>query len=299
MKKIWWNEVIDTRRTTIIHAAFFCTILFLVVLCSRIFKISAYEIYLGISVLPASLKLPVAFLYRLEISNFVRCLLLAQSFLNIPILFYAALLPTYRIGKENENGMLLYICNGPFGRKDIYYGKLWACCTNYAIVVVSMFFIGVVTAVWGMGFLESVQICVRVYGMLLIMGMFLIHIFSFYCAVKHTYTKSAARVSLCMLLNMAVGCFYLVAMTVIDLFEAKGKIITLNETLGFIFYIFQQFSAVHLCGPGEVYLKFPWVLTAVLISLPIIIETIAGKIFKEKDFGRGCSGTNIETANKE
>lgn len=299
MKKIWWNELIDTKRTTIIHAVFFCTILILFVLCSKVFHINAYEIYLGVSDWPASLKLPIAFLYKLEIPNAVRCLLLVQSALNFPVLFYAALLPAHIIGKENENGMLMYVCNGPFSRKDIFYGKLLACCTNYAVVTAAMFFTGAIMTVWGMDFVSSFLICARVYGMLLVMGMFLIYIFAFYCAVKNTYTHSRIRVFFCLLINMAGGYCYLLAMTVIDVLEARGTIVSLNQTFGFVLYILQQFSAVHLCGPGEIYLKFPWMLVAALFSFIIIIGTISGKIIEGKDFGRECTGTNAETINKD
>lgn len=299
MKKIWWNELIDTKRTTIIHAVFFCTILILFVLCSRIFQINAYQVYMAASDWPASLKLPVAFLYRLEISNSVRCLLLVQSALNIPVLFYAALLPAHIIGKENEKGMLMYVCNGPFSRKEVFYGKILACCTNYAAVTAAMFFAGAISAVWGAGFVSSFLICARVYGMLLIMGIFLIYIAAFYCAVKNAYTHSEIRVFLCLLINMAGGYCYLLAMTVIDAFEAKGKIVSLNQTFGFVLYILQQFSAVHLCGPGEVYLKFPWLLAAALLSFMIIIGTVSGKIIEGKDFGCECRSTITETKNED
>ena len=299
MKKIWWNELIDSKKMTIIHAVFFCTMLVLFVLGSRIFRINAYQIYIAISDWPASLKLPVAFLYRLEISNSVRCLLLVQSVLNIPVLFYAALLPAHMIGKENENGMLMYICNGPFGRKDIFYGKLWACFTNYAVVITAMFFAGAVTAVWGEGFVFSVLICARVYGMLLVMGLFLIYISAFYCTVKKACIRSRNRVFFGILINMIGGYCYLLAMTVIDVLEARGKIVSLNQTFGFVLYILQQFSAVHLCGPGEVYLKFPWLIVAALLSFLIIIGTISGKIIEGKDFGCGRCGANTETKNED
>lgn len=285
MKEVWWNELIDTRKTTIIHAGIFCGVLFLFILLSRIFKVDAYQIYMMISGLPDSLKLSVVYLHKMEVANSVRCMLLAESVLNIPVLFYAALLPVHIIGEEDENGIVAFICNGPFGRKDIFSGKLFACCTNYTLVVAVMFLTGVIMTAPGADFNHSLLVCARVFGMLLVMGLFLIHVVAFYCAVKSAYTRSRDVVFSWMVFNTVAGYFYLILMAAKDVFEAKGEVVELNGVIHLMFYALQRLSAVQLCSPGEVYVEFPWILITVFLSLLIIIGNLSGMIYEKKDFG--------------
>ncbi|MCM1467149.1 MAG: ABC transporter permease [Alistipes sp.] len=285
MKAVWWNESIDTGKTTIIHAGIFCGILFLFVMCGRIFKINAHQIYMMVSELPDSLIAPVDFLQKSEVADPARCLLLAESVLNVPVLFYAALLPTRMIGEENENGTMAFICNGPFGRKDIFSGKLMACCTNYTMVVTAMFLTGAVTAAPGVDFFGSLMICARVFVMLLVTGLSLIHISALYCAAKSAHTCSGGRIFVCMLLNTVMGYFYLILTTAKDVAEAKGKIVVLNKAADLMFYALQRISAVQICAPEEIYVKIPWALVALMLSLLIIIGTLSGVIYEKRDFG--------------
>lgn len=285
MKKVWLSELIDTRRSTFVQVVILCGIMGIFVLGCRIFGMDAYQMYTALDGVPQALKHPLMFLYEFDVSNTVRCFLLIQMVLNIPLLFYAALLPARMIGEENENGTMAFICNGPFRRRELFYGKIFACCTNYAIVILTMFVMCILVTASGTEFMYSFFCCLRVYASVLIMGLFLIHLTALYCSIKNVYTDSAEGVVSWMFLDTIIGYFYLMLMTAKDIFLAKGKIVVVNETIAKGFGMLKNFSVVQLCNPGVVYRRFPWLLMGVLVCIMVITGYLSGRIYEKKEFG--------------
>lgn len=285
MKKILINELIDSRRLLLIHTGIFSGIIFIWILGCRIFEIDMYNLYIGLGTMPSALKTTVSFLYRGTISNPVRSFLLMEMLVNIPVLFYAALLPAHVIGEENENGTMTMICNAPFSRKKIFYGKIIVCLLNYAITVAVMFLLTFVLTISSDGFANSLQACVRVYAFLLIMGIFLIHLTSFYCSIKSAYTPSADNVTLWMCFDTFLGYLYIIIKLAENILEMSGKSAALDDTVSNVFYWIGRLSVVQLCNPADVYINFPWILSIILVISSVVLGLAAGKLYERKEFG--------------
>lgn len=285
MKKIWLNELIDTRKSTIIHGGIFCAIIFIFVLGCRILGVDTYKLYSACSKLPDSLKACFAFMYALDVQNSVRCFLLIQMVINIPMLFYAALLPARVIGEEDENGTMTFICNAPFSRQMIFYGKLLVCVTNYAIVILAMFIMTMLVTFNTSGFVASLAICVRVFVVLFFVGLLLIGISALYCSIKDSSTSSADNVISVMLLNTVLGYFSLMVLMARDFFLAQGRIVVVNKAILKGFEVLEKLSPVQLCNPAVVYMSLSWVFVVVIVFLFIIMGYVSGRIYEKKEFG--------------
>ncbi|MDE6700279.1 MAG: hypothetical protein K2K10_04605, partial [Acetatifactor sp.] len=138
-----------------------------VILCS-ILKIDLSQWYKKLSFLPAAI---------LDIISFWRNKLMPDSqkycmtwlyVANIPLLFYAALLPARLLGEENENGSMAFICNAPFGRKEIFWGKFLTAVTCYGAIIVLMALCSMLMVLPPAVFkIATLKFIVGMYGMLL------------------------------------------------------------------------------------------------------------------------------------
>lgn len=286
MRKIWKEEMLDYRSRLIKVLAEFGGSLLLLTLLGRIFSVNMSELYNSVDILPSALLNIVGFWRNKLLSDAQKIWLTVLLIENIFMLFYAALLPVRFLGEENENGTMAFLCNGPFGRKEIFWGKYIAELTVYSVLTVSLMTISAVVLTPGADSgMRTFGVIAVIYGILYIAGLFLMSVTTFFCTVKKATTCSGDTVVLWGWINVAFGYAYTAVLLIKDILEAGGRIVMLPDTARGLLKGMEKISVVQLCNPYDVYQSFPWRCASGMALAAVILLIVSEKLYRKKQFG--------------
>lgn len=286
MISVWREEFIDYKRDFLRVAAVFAGGMVLFVILCSILKLDLSQCYKKLSFLPAAI---------LDIISFWRNKLMPDSqkycmtwlyVANIPLLFYAALLPARLLGEENENGSMAFICNAPFGRKEIFWGKFLTAVTCYGAIIVLMALCSVLMVLPPAVFkIATLKFIVGMYGMLLAVGLFLMGLTTLYCSLKNAATCSSDGVMFWCFLDVLVGWLYTGIMLMRDMIISLGREIVMPR--GFLtgMNILRNLSFVQWCCPADIYRKFPLQIFVMVLAVSLILFQVSAIIYSGKEFG--------------
>ncbi|MDE7113469.1 MAG: hypothetical protein K2O57_04710, partial [Acetatifactor sp.] len=205
---------------------------------------------------------------------------------NIPLLFYAALLPARLLGEENENGSMAFICNAPFGRKEIFWGKFLTAVTCYGAIIVLMALCSMLMVLPPAVFkIAALKFIVGMYGMLLAVGLFLMGLTTLYCSLKNAATCSSDGVMFWCFLDMLVGWLYTGIMLMRDMIISLGREIVMPQGLLTGMNIIRNLSFVQWCCPADIYRKFPLQIFVMVLAVSLILFQVSAIIYSGKEFG--------------
>lgn len=286
MISVWREEFIDYKRNFLrVVAVFAGGMVLFVILCS-ILKLDLSQWYKKLSFLPAAI---------LDIISFWRNKLMPDSqkycmtwlyVANIPLLFYAALLPARLLGEENENGSMAFICNAPFGRKEIFWGKFLTAVTCYGAIIVLMALCSMLMVLPPAVFkIAALKFIVGMYGMLLAVGLFLMGLTTLYCSLKNAATCSSDGVMLWCLLDVLVGWLYTGIMLMRDMIISLGREIVMPQGLLTGMNVLRNLSFVQWCCPADIYRKFPLQIFVMVLAVSLILFQVSAIIYSGKEFG--------------
>ncbi|MDE6016415.1 MAG: hypothetical protein K2H41_12085 [Acetatifactor sp.] len=286
MISVWREEFIDYKRNFLrVVAVFAGGMVLFVILCS-ILKLDLSQWYKKLSFLPAAI---------LDIISFWRNKLMPDSqkycmtwlyVANIPLLFYAALLPARLLGEENENGSMAFICNAPFGRKEIFWGKFLTAVTCYGAIIVLMALCSMLMVLPPAVFkIAALKFIVGMYGMLLAVGLFLMGLTTLYCSLKNAATCSSDGVMFWCFLDMLVGWLYTGIMLMRDMIISLGREIVMPQGLLTGMNIIRNLSFVQWCCPADIYRKFPLQIFVMVLAVSLILFQVSAIIYSGKEFG--------------
>lgn len=286
MISVWREEFIDYKRNFLrVVAVFAGGMVLFVILCS-ILKLDLSQWYKKLSFLPAAL---------LDIISFWRNKLMPDSqkycmtwlyVANIPLLFYAALLPARLLGEENENGSMAFICNAPFGRKEIFWGKFLTAVTCYGAIIVLMALCSMLMVLPPAVFkIATLKFIVGMYGMLLAVGLFLMGVTTLYCSLKNAATCSSDGVMLWCFLDVLVGWLYTGIMLMRDMIISLGREIVMPQGLLTGMNVLRNLSFVQWCCPADIYRKFPLQIFVMVLAVSLILFQVSAIIYSGKEFG--------------
>lgn len=286
MISVWREEFIDYKRNFLrVVAVFAGGMVLFVILCS-ILKLDLSQWYKKLSFLPAAI---------LDIISFWRNKLMPDSqkycmtwlyVANIPLLFYAALLPARLLGEENENGSMAFICNAPFGRKEIFWGKFLTAVTCYGAIIVLMALCSMLMVLPPAVFkIATLKFIVGMYGMLLAVGLFLMGLTTLYCSLKNAATCSSDGVMLWCLLDVLVGWLYTGIMLMRDMIISLGREIVMPQGLLTGMNVLRNLSFVQWCCPADIYRKFPLQIFVMVLAVSLILFQVSAIIYSGKEFG--------------
>lgn len=286
MISVWREEFIDYKRNFLrVVAVFAGGMVLFVILCS-ILKLDLSQWYKKLSFLPAAI---------LDIISFWRNKLMPDSqkycmtwlyVANIPLLFYAALLPARLLGEENENGSMAFICNAPFGRKEIFGGKFLTAVTCYGAIIVLMALCSMLMVLPPAVFkIATLKFIVGMYGMLLAVGLFLMGVTTLYCSLKNAATCSSDGVMLWCFLDVLVGWLYTGIMLMRDMIISLGREIVMPQGLLTGMNVLRNLSFVQWCCPADIYRKFPLQIFVMVLAVSLILFQVSAIIYSGKEFG--------------
>lgn len=286
MKYIWQAEMADCRGKLLRAVIGFAGSMVIFLLLCRILKIDLNSCYKKISVLPDSLCDIVGFWKNKLILDSQKYWMTWMCVVNIPLLLYAAILPARLLGEEEENGTMAFICNGPFGRKEIFWGKLLTGVTCYGVVLAVMAVSTMVIALPGIrSKLVVAGFILKMCLMLFITGVFLMALTTVYCSIKRAYTCSADGVLVWFLVDTIIGYLYTVIMLVRDLITVSGRTVLLPKFLLKLLDYFKYVSVIQWCYPADVQSKFPWFIACFELVLAVVLILLSVKIYGKKEFG--------------
>lgn len=286
MISVWREEFIDYKRKFLGAVVIFVGGMMLFVLLCSILEIDMSRSYKKLSFLPAALCEIVSFWRNKLMLDTQKYCMTWLYIADIPLLFYAALLPARLLGEENENGTMAFICNSPFGRKEIFWGKFATAVTCYGAVISLMALFSMLLILPDTAFkLNTLGFIVGMYGMLLVVGIFLMAVTSLYCSLKGAATCSTDNVILWCFVDTLVGWLYAGVMLMRDLVVASGRVVSLPQ--GFVkgMQVIRQLSFVQWCCPADIYSAFPWHIMIPAAAATLIILPVSAIIYGKKEFG--------------
>lgn len=286
MISVWREEFIDYKRGFLRAMAVFAGgMVFFVILCS-ILKIDLNQWQKKLVFLPEAIREIVSFWRNKLMPDSQKYCMTWLYIANILLLFYAALLPAKLLGEENENGSMTFICNAPFGRKEIFWGKFLTAVTCYGAIIVLMALCSMLMVLPQAVFkVDALKFIVGMYGMLLAVGLFLMSLTTLYCSLKNAVTCSSDGVLLWCFVDTLIGWLYTCVMLMRDMIISLGREIVLPQ--GFLtgLNIFRNLSFVQWCCPADIYRRFPLGIFVMTLAVALILFPISAIIYSRKEFG--------------
>ncbi len=286
MISVWREEFMDYKRGFLRAAAVFAGGMLLFVFLCSILKLDLNQWYKKLSSLPEALRDIVSFWRNMLMPDSQKYCMTWLYIANVPLLFYAALLPARLLGEENENGSMTFICNAPFGRKEIFWGKLMTAGTCYGAIIVLMALCSMLVMLPGAVFkLNALKFIAGMYGMLLVVGVFLMAVTTLYCSLKGAATCSSDSVILWCFVDTLVGWLYTGILLMRDMIVSLGREIVLPQ--GFLtgLDVLRNLSFVQWCCPADIYRRFPWQIFVMALAASLILLSVSAIIYNRKEFG--------------
>lgn len=286
MISVWREEFIDYKKNFLITAVIFAGGMVIFMILCGILRIDLNQWYKKLSFLPESILGIISFWRNKLISNSFKYCMTWLYIVDIPLLFYAALLPVRLLGEENENGSMAFICNAPFGRKEIFWGKIMTAVTCYGAVIVLMMLCSMLLVLPQAIFkTDALKFIVGMYAMLLADGMFLMSLTTLYCSLKNADTCSSDGVMLWCFTDTLLGWLYTGAMLMRDMIVSLGREIVMPRGFLVFMNILRNLSFVQWCCPADIYRRFPTGIFVMLVAVALILFPISAIIYSRKEFG--------------
>lgn len=286
MISVWREEFIDHKKSFLRAVAVFAGGLVLFVILCSLLKPDLSQWYKKLSFLPESILDIISFWRNKLMPDTQKYCMTWLYIMDIPLLFYAALLPARLLGEENENGSMAFICNAPFSRKEIFWGKFLTAAACYGALIVLMALCSMLAVVPQAVFkADALKFIAGMYVMLWAAGMFLMALTTLYCSLKSAFTCSSDGVLLWCFLDTLVGWLYICVMLMRDIIVSMGRELVLPRGFLTALNILRNLSFVQWCCPADIYKGFPWRIFGMAVAAALILFPISAIIYGRKEFG--------------
>ncbi len=288
MLKVWQDELTDNLKKYGIMTLviLLCTVLPVVML--RVFRVDMGKGYSALAAMPESIRNCISFWRNVLMPTGQKYLMTVNMLMNIPVLAMALRLPANIFGDEYENGTMPFICNAPFGRSTIFWGKLLACITLYTAALVAISIGSIVFAAAGTAGLASVSGYVLWQALALLeTGLMLMGVVLLYCVLKGRSTCCHDGIIVWSFLDTMLGYIPVVILAIADIIRMSDRILVLPDNFRSLLKMMRYLSPVQWCNPPDILSGLPAGIHIVALVLFAVCVFISALVYRRKSFGNG------------
>lgn len=287
MRKVWQDELTDNLKKYGIMTLviLLCTVIPVVIL--RVFRVDMGKGYSALAAMPESIRNCISFWRNVLMPEGQKYLMTVNMLMNIPVLAMALRLPANIFGDEYENGTMTFICNAPFGRSSIFWGKLLACITLYTAALAVISLSSIISAAGAAEWASVLGYVLRQALALMETGLMLMGIVLLYCVLKGRSTCCHDSIIVWSFLDTMLGYIPVVILTIADVIRMSDRILALPAHFLSLLETMRYLSPVQWCNPPDILSGLPAGIHVAALVLIAVCVFISALVYGRKSFGNG------------